>query len=103
MAFKQLTLTLNGNAQVLTGALAADVGDPPIKQIGLQADAANANVIYFGDSALGTPFAVNIPVPVTSVPHGPLVIDVPKDAVVRLSELYVKGTNTQKVHGWIVY
>ena len=103
MAFKQLTLTLTGSAQALTTALAAGIEDVPVKQIGLQADSANANVVYFGDSAVGTPYAVNIPVPVTSVPHGPLILDFPVGANVRLSELYVKGTNTQKVHGWIVY
>lgn len=104
MSFKQLNLTLTGSAQVLTGGLATSLGDPPIKQIGLQADSANANVIKVGDSAVSaTLFSFSIPVPVTNVPYGPAVMDFPKDAVVRLSEIYVLGTNNQKVKGWIVY
>lgn len=106
MAIKQLNLSLNGNNQVLTGGLAASVGDPPIKQLGVQGNYANANPFYVGDSALNTTtesYLLEYPATVSSIPGAPLVIDFPKDSVVRLSELYVKGTSGQKVHGWIVY
>ena len=104
MAFKQLNLTFNGSVQVLTGALGADVGDVPVKQIGLQADTGNSNIFLVGDSLLsGSLYSSLIPSPVSSVPYGHSIIDIPKDAVVRLSEIYVKGTNAEKMHGWIIY
>lgn len=103
MAFRQLNLTLNGNSQVLTGAL-SDYNDPPIRQLGLQADSANAGVVLFGDSALdATNFAGKIPIPASSVPYGHAVMDVPEGAKVRLSEIYVRGTNTEKVKGWVIF
>lgn len=100
---KQLNVTLSGSAQVLTGGISGTYNDPPIKQIGIQADSANTHVVRVGDSSLtDSLFLTEIPVPPSSIPYGPLIIDFPKDSVVRLSELYVKGTDTEKIHGWVV-
>lgn len=101
--FRQINLTLNGNAQVLTGGISGDYSNPPIKQLALQANNTNSNPFYIGDSAISaTNFAGYIPAPSAGIPYGHAVLDIPKDAIVYLSDVYVKGTNGEKVKGWVI-
>lgn len=104
MSIRQLNLTLDGTAQVLTGGIVGTWNDTPLKQIGIIADSANANKVQIGDSAVTASLHMGeIPIPASSVPYGHVVMDFPPGCSVRLKELYVKGTNTEKVHGWVVF
>ena len=98
-----LTLTLSGAAQVLNTALATGQRVGLLKQIILQADGANANVIYVGGTGpaastaavSSSAYGFRIEVPVTTVPAAPTIIEAMNTS---LADWQVIGTNTQKLH-----
>lgn len=99
MAFRHYTVTLNGAAQRLSVALGLDAaGDVPYRQVILAADPANANVVYVGgDSGVSSTnhgFSLD-PTQATAKDReslGPF----PTGAI-KLSEIWVIGTNTQRL------
>lgn len=102
--FAQVVTTFGASAERLSADMAATYNDPPIRQIGIQADAANANAFFIGDANVTSSlYAVRIPAPVSSLPVGPMIIDFPVGSVVKLSDIWVKGTSTEILHGWVVY
>ena len=102
----QYTLTLDGTAQRLSQVYSSGAGnaqpsaaqDIPFRQVFLQADPANANVVYVGASSAVTSVNHGISLDPTQataqdrVSLGPF----PTGAV-KLSDLWVIGTNAQRL------
>lgn len=92
------TFNLNGNVQQLqlTGIPTAS-----LRQISIQADPANAAVVYLGGEGVNdvsnTDFGVIIPIPVSTVPAAPFVLEF-EDGGIELGDYYVKGANGEKLH-----
>lgn len=110
--FRQAVLTLDGTAQKLSDAVlgAADgsitiarrfQGNLSVDQVTLQANGANANPVFVGDAGVEASesgvWGIRIPVPETSVPAPPYLLE-NTDGDLKLDEVYVRGTSTQKVH-----
>ena len=97
MTLRTAVLTLNGSAQALSSILAEGVQDIAVYAIDLQADAGNANAVYVGASDVSATNGIRIPVPVSSVPEAPYRIGSFEETTVALGDVYVIGTNTQKL------
>lgn len=96
-------LTLDGNAQrlsaVLPDAAAGGLHDRPVKAVSLQPAGANANPVYVGNAGVSaTDFGVRLEAGAAGVPPAPFVFGELQFGGLKLSELYVIGTNTQKLH-----
>jgi hypothetical protein len=99
---RHFQLTLDGTAQQLTDAVPAGMsgdsfdGDPYCQFIDLSADDGNSNPIYKGSDNLvsAAVHGVRIPTPTTGVPDPPYRISGP----VHFSEVWVLGTNTEKLN-----
>lgn len=105
MALKSYSLTLNGSAQRLSQVLAsgANNADPdkaedvPFRQLRLQADPANANVVYVGDSVAVSASAHGASLDPTEASAYPLILGPFPTGPLRLSDLWVVGTNAQRL------
>jgi hypothetical protein len=87
-----LVLTLSGSAQALTLP-------QKVRWVSLQPGAANANPVYIGGEGVSsTDYGTRIPVSSGSVPPPPHVIAEFSDGTTQLSDIYVLGTNTEKLH-----
>lgn len=98
---KDFTLTLNGSAQQLSSVLAsADRDNIPFQSLHIQPDAANANPVYVGttSSVSSTTHGVRLPAASGGVPPAPYVFEAQGQGQLRLSALYVIGTNAEKLH-----
>jgi hypothetical protein len=99
-----LTLTLTGNVQRLSEALAdprpGGPGDVPFRSLHLQPDGANANAIFLGASAALTTsvYGVRLPASASGVPSAPYVFEFSSEGPLKLSHLYVRGTSGEKLH-----
>lgn len=97
------TLTLTGAAQQLSSVLAdPTVGGPndePLESLLLQPDGGNGNPIFVGGSSAvsSTLFGVRLAIGTGGVPPDPLKLE-PTMGPLRLSDLWVIGTATQKLH-----
>ena len=97
MTLRSYVLTLNGSIQQLSTLLAATVQDVPVYCIDLQCDAANANAVYVGASDVDANKGIRLPVPVSSVPEAPYRIGSFDEANVYMADVFVIGTNSQKL------
>lgn len=95
-------LTLDGNAQCLdtvSGALGAS-----IRTISLQPDGANGNPVYVGSAGVtSSVFGVRLEAGATGVPPAPFVLGEFPTGWLKLSDLYVIGTDTQVLHLLVDY
>lgn len=96
---QDFVLTLDGTAQRLSSLYASADLDVPVQVVMLQADGANANPIFVGGSGAVTTSAwgFRIEKATATVPPVPVIIAVERMAI-RLSDLWVIGTNTEKLH-----
>lgn len=106
MAAFQRTLTLNGTAQRLSQVYASGAANAepsadqniPFRQLWLQADPANANVVYLGADALVTSINHGVSLDPTQataqdrVSMGPF-----SSGPVKLSDFWAIGTNAQRL------
>jgi hypothetical protein len=92
-------LTLTGSAQLLSSVLAADVLEVPVGQLMLQADSANAAVVGvgFSNAVTAASCAATIPAAVAGVPAAPLLLGPFRPSQLFLSQIWVIGTNGQKL------
>ena len=98
---KDFTLTLNGSAQALSSVLPnAARDDIPFQSLHLQPDGANANPVYLGTSSSvsSSSHGVRLPAAATGVPPAPYIFEAVGQGQLRLSALYVLGTNAEKLH-----
>lgn len=87
-------------SSVLRGTEAEPATEPYMRVIQLQPDAANAAAIYVGGSSAvaSTDYGFRLEPATTGVPPAPWLLGDPMpSAVVRLSEIWVKGTNGEKL------
>ncbi len=95
-------LTLDGNAQALstvTGALPAGV-----RTVSLQPNGGNGNPVYVGGAGVSsTVYGVRLEAGATGVPPAPFVLGEFQTGWVKLDELYVIGTTTEKLHILVDY
>lgn len=71
----------------------------PLREIAIQADPANAGVMYIGGpNVTSTNYGVIVPIPVSSIPSAPFVLGEFDDGSVSLGAFYVLGTANDKVH-----
>lgn len=105
MAFKQYTLTFSGVAQRLsdvypgaTPGVKNDVTDIPYRQILLQADPANAAVVYIGDdnTVSATDHAIALD-PTQATAQDRVSIGPFETGPIKLSDFWVLGTNAQRL------
>lgn len=120
------TLTLNGAAQQLITAVPAATGghgvplavdgpvvggayDVPFRTLSLQPDAANAGVIYVAGAGSGmnagsgsgvssSKYGFRLEVPVSSIPAPPYILGEYPSGPIKLSDIWVIGTNGDKLH-----
>lgn len=98
---KDFTLTLNGSAQQLSGVLAnADRDNIPWQQLHIQPDSLNANPIYVGTTSgvSSSSHGVRLPAPAGGVAPAPYIFEAVGQQQLRLSAIYVIGTNGEKLH-----
>jgi len=93
-------LTLSGSAQILSTATSTTkIG--LLKQLILQADGGNANLIYVGGTGAAvaavssTAYGFRIEIPVSTVPAAPTILEAINTS---LADWQVIGTSTQKLH-----
>jgi len=98
-------LTLNGSAQDLNTLLSNTNDDQLVSSISFQPAAANAGAVFIGGSnttVSATSYAVRLPVPDSSVPSAPYMIDAYRGGGLSLTDFSVIGTNNDKLHVGIV-
>lgn len=92
-------LTLSGAAQPLIAAGVS--GDIPCRQIHLQADSANSNLVKVGGplDVSGTVYGILIPIPVTNIPAVPIVFGAEGGGAggIKPSSIAVFGTLNEKL------
>lgn len=96
MTLRSYAITFSGSAQALSTLLTATVQDVEVYAVDIQADAGNANAFYVGDSAVTSSTGIRVPVPVSSVPEPPYRIGDFGTPRLRLADVYVLGTASQK-------
>lgn len=105
MALRSYTLTLTGVAQRLSQVLSTGAGnadptggeDIPFRQIRLQADPANAAVVYVGDSSAVSSTAHGGSLDPTEASANSIILGPFPTGPLRLSDIWVVGTNTQRL------
>jgi hypothetical protein len=103
MAVAQHVLTLTGSAQALSTASGASSN--AIRTVSIQPGTANANPVFIGDvNVSDTVYGIRIPASVTNEPPAPIILGETQSQVghFKLSDVYVRGTNTEKVHLLVV-
>ena len=110
MSFRHYNLTLDGAIQRLSTVLANDeVGGPDdeaLRIVSLQPDGANAGAVFVGGAPkVGTVVAlsssdhgVRLEPGATGVPPAPFLIGEFETGPLRLSDIYVIGTDTEVLH-----
>lgn len=93
-------LTLSGSAQALSSAS----GSPPdraVRTVSLQPGASNAAAVYVGDADVSdSDYGVRLEAASGGVPPAPFMLGETQSQVghFKLSDLYVLGSNTEKLH-----
>jgi hypothetical protein len=106
---KHYTFTLGASATTLAALLAtADATDPyggatgkAVRQLSLQPDVSNSNPIYLGGSnaALTTSnYGLRLEAPVAAIPPAPFLFETAWEAPIRLADVSILGTVSEKVH-----
>lgn len=99
---RHYVLTLDGNAQQLSSVLPRggdDPGNHPIRTISLQPAGGNANAVFVGSSGVtSSDFGVRLEPGNASIPPAPFILGEFAAGWARLSDFWVIGTNTQKLH-----
>ena len=96
MTLRSLVITFDGGIQSLATLLDAGVLDVAVSAIDIQADAANANPFYVGDSAVTVSSGIKVPTPLDGIPEPPYRIGDFSDGDMRMGDAYVKGTSGEK-------
>jgi hypothetical protein len=104
---KHYVLTLDGNAQRLSSLIADQqphgAHDTPLRAISLQPGPANANAVFLGGAAVSaTDFGVRLEASAAGVPPAPFILGEFDEGGMRLSDFYVIGTATEKLHVLVV-
>lgn len=101
---RHYVLTLDGTAQRLSSVLAGGAGaanDLPIRAITLQPLGTNANPIYCGGHESGavtsSSYGWRLEAAAAGVPPAPFILGEFSNAPMKLSDLQVIGTNTEKL------
>lgn len=105
MKYYHYTFSVTSAATSLSTLLSNTNDDQQVINISFQAAAANSNPVYIGGSnttVSTTNFAIRIPVPVSSVPAGPFVIDAYRGGCLSLRDFKVVGTDGEKLQIGIV-
>ena len=102
MAVRHYNLTLTGVAQrlssVLTDTNPGGANDEAIRELHLSADPGNAAAVYVGAASTVSSASHGFSLDPTQASQLPVKLG-PYDAgAVKLSELWVLGTNTEKLH-----
>lgn len=103
MAIAHHVLTLTGSAQALSTVSGATVKS--IRTVTLQPGAANAGEVYIGGATVSaSDYGVRLEVPEDSIPPAPMILAETQSPYghFKLSDLYVIGTNTDKLHLLVV-
>lgn len=103
MAVSQHVLTLTGSAQALSTASGASTAT--IRTVSIQPGTANTNPVYIGDANVtSSAYGIRLPAPVSSEPPAPVILGETQSQVghFKLSDVYVSGTNAEKVHLLVV-
>jgi hypothetical protein len=103
MAVAHYVLTLTGSAQALSTVSGATVDT--VRTVSMQPGTANANPVYVGASGVSsTVFGVRLEVPVTNIPPAPFMLGETQSQIghFKLSDVYVIGTNAEKLHLLVV-
>ncbi len=104
---KSYVLALTGSAQQLSAVYAgtpyaAAENEPSYNFLSLQADTGNAAIIKVGsDSGVATTYGYRIEAPTATVPPAPNQYENVKDQLLKLSDIWVIGTNGDdiRIHG----
>lgn len=95
-------LTFDGNAQALSTV--ADAKTLGIRSISLQPAGGNGNPCYLGAAGVSsTDYGVRLEAGATGVPPAPFVLGEFPTGWLKLEELYVIGTSTEKLHVLVDY
>lgn len=89
-------ITFTGAAQQITTARSA------IREIHLQAESSNGNPFYVGGVKVSSTVGQRVPIPASSIPAPPYVIDGFEDGKVSADEWYVVGTSSEKVRVMLI-
>lgn len=105
MAFKQHVLTLGAAAANLATALS--ITDTATTRtaiwVSLQPDTANTHEILIGDAAITTSlYAFRLEAPSATIPPAPFIFELGQ-LQMQLADLWVLGTNTEKLHVGVIY
>lgn len=103
MAFTHCVLTLTGSAQALSTATGAPAES--IRTVTIQPGTANANPVFIGKSTVSTTdYGARLPAAVSNEPPAPIMIGDTQGQLghFKMSDVYVRGTNTEKVHLLVV-
>ena len=101
MAVHHFTVTISVTTSF---QLSGTVTTPdPIKFIAVQADPANAGIVYLGgaETLSSTAYGVYIPKPVSTIPAAPIQLGT-GNGFLSASEIYIVGTTTDKLHVLVV-
>lgn len=105
--FKHFVLTLDGNVQsllsLIANAIAGGPTDIAMITLTLQPGGANANPIFVGSAAdiTSSDYGYRLEAAAAGVPPAPFVLEFTR-GVMRLSQIYVKGTATETLHVSVV-
>jgi hypothetical protein len=103
MAVAHYTLTLNASAQALSTVSGAT--EASVRTVSLQPGAANTGVLYIGGAGVSAAnYGIRVPAPVSSEPPAPVILGDTQSPYghFKLSDVYVLGTNAEKVHLLVV-
>ena len=102
MALRDFSLTLNGAVQQLSSVLATTerggAQDEAYSQLILQADPANTAAVYVGASSAMSSSVYGFALDPTQASAPPLVLGGFHRGPIKLSEIWVIGTNNEKLH-----
>ena len=101
------TITLGATAVQLSASVPVTTSTTTARWVSLQADPGNAGVIYVGGNNHGvavasTSFGMSIPIPASTVPAAPLILDFSPAQSVDLSQFWVKGTTNDVLHVFVI-
>lgn len=103
MAVVQCVLTLNASAQALSSASGAPTA--PIRTVSMQPGASNAAAVVVGDANVSdTLYGIRIPAASGGEPPAPVILGETQSTYghFKLSEVFVKGANNEKLHLLVV-
>lgn len=96
------TLTFGSSAVQLSTVVVPGQNTTSAKFVSLQPDSANSGVIYVGGNNHGasvssSSYGFRLEIPVSTVPPAPFIIELAPQTI-DLSQFWVKGTSSDKLH-----